>query len=52
MKNWKVWILFDKDGNEIARGRHRDVVNASYFRYVYQFIFTDVLVKTDEPLFK
>ena len=52
MKNWRVWVLTDKDGNELARGRKRDVTNVAYRRYVYQHIFTDHLYKTDELLIK
>ena len=52
MKNWKVWVLTDKDGNELARGRKKDVTNVAYRRYVYQHIFTDHLYKTDELLIK
>lgn len=52
MKNWKVWILTDKDGNEIARGRKKEVVNKMYTRYVYGHIFTDCLYRTSENLIK
>lgn len=50
MRNWRVWVLVDKDGKEIARGRKKDVVNASYHRYVYKHIFTDTLYRTNELL--
>ena len=50
MKNWKVWILTDKDGNELARGRKKDVMSVLYPRYVYQHIFTDNLYRTSELL--
>ena len=50
MKNWKVWILTDKDGNELARGRKQDVCKVAYQRYVYCLIFTDNLYRTNEPL--
>ena len=50
MKNWKVWILTDKDGNELARGRKQDVIKVSYHRYVYGHIFTDCLYRTAELL--
>lgn len=50
MRNWRVWVLVDKDGKEIARGRKKDVVMASYHRYVYRHIFTDVLYRTNELL--
>ena len=49
MKNWKVWVLYDKDGKELARGRKKDV-NVCYSRYVYQHIFTDELYRTKELL--
>ena len=52
MKNWKVWILWDAEGNELIRGRKRDVINLEYQRYVYGHIFTDQLFRTDEPLIK
>lgn len=51
MKNWKVWILKDAKGNELARGRKQDVVKVAYHRYVYGHIFTDELFRTNEPLF-
>ena len=50
MKNWRVWVLIDKDGKELARGRKKDVVNVLYPRYVYQHIFTDELYRTKELL--
>ena len=50
MKNWKVWILTDKDGNVIAKSRKQEVVNKAYGRYVYGHIFTDCLYRTDELL--
>lgn len=50
MRNWRVWVLVDKDGKEIAKGRKKDVVNASYHRYVYKHIFTDTLYRTNELL--
>ena len=52
MKNWKVWILTDKDGNELARGRKKDVIKVMYPRYVYSHIFTDKLYRTNELLEK
>lgn len=52
MKNWKVWVLTDKDGKELARGRKKDVVNVAYRRYVYGHIFTDNLYRTNELLNK
>lgn len=50
MMTWKVWVLTDADGVELARGRKKDVVAVSYRRYVYQHIFTDCLYRTDELL--
>lgn len=50
MKNWKVWILTDKDGKELARGRKKDVTDVLYQRYVYGHIFTDNLYRTSELL--
>ena len=50
MKNWRVWILTDKDGKVIAKGRKQEVTNKAYARYVYGHIFTDCLYKTNEPL--
>ena len=52
MKNWRVWVLTDKDGKELARGRKKDVINVAYGRYVYGHIFTDCLYRTDELLTK
>ena len=52
MKNWKVWILVDKNGNELARGRKKDVINVLSARYVYGHIFTDSLYRTNELLYK
>lgn len=49
-KNWKVWILTDKDGNVLAEGRKKDVLSVEYPRYVYQHIFTDNLYRTNKPL--
>ena len=52
MKNWKVWILTDKDGNVLAKGRKREVIDLAYTRYVYGHIFTDNLYQTKELLYK
>lgn len=52
MKNWKVWILTDCNGNELARGRKCDVVKVAYGRYVYEHIFNDCLYRTAELLNK
>ena len=51
MKNWKVWVLTDKDNNILIRGRKKDVLNVAYTRYVYDHIFTDCLYRTSENLF-
>ena len=51
MRNWKIWELYDKNGNLLARGRKKDVVNVAYQRYVYKLIFTDQLYRTSENLF-
>lgn len=50
MNNWKVWKLYDADGNLICEGRRRDVLRVASARYVYQLIFTDSLYKTNQPL--
>lgn len=50
MKNWKVWKLYDKDGNLLIAGRKRDVTMMLYHRFVYQHIFTDALYRTNENL--
>lgn len=52
MKNWKVWALYDKDGNLLIKGRKKDVINVAYPRYVYGHIFTDKLYRTSELLVK
>ena len=52
MKNWRVWILTDKDGNVLAKGRKKDVTDLAYARYVYNHIFTDNLYQTKELLYK
>lgn len=52
MNSWKVWKLYDKDGNLLIAGRKKDVIDKLYPRYVYAHIFTDVLVRTNEPLNK
>lgn len=52
MKTWRVWVLTDKDGKELARGRKKDVCGVAYGRYVYQHIFTDNLYRTNELLNK
>lgn len=48
--NWKVWKAYDKDGNLLAEGRKKDVIDRLYPRYVYCHIFTDRLYQTSEPL--
>lgn len=50
MKNWKVWVLTDKEGKELARGRKKDVMDVLYQRYVYGHIFSDNLYRTSELL--
>jgi hypothetical protein len=50
MKNWKVWILTDCNGNELARGRKCEVIKVASERYVYRHIFDDCLYRTSEPL--
>ena len=50
MMTWKVWVLTDADGVELARGRKKDVMAIASQRYVYQHIFTDCLYRTDELL--
>lgn len=52
MTNWRVWILTDANGNELARGRKKDVTNVLYKRYVYGHIFDDCLYQTKELLNK
>lgn len=50
MKNWKIWILTDRNGKELARGRKREVLKVASERYVYLHIFDDCLYKTENPL--
>ena len=50
MKNWRVWVLTDKNGNELIRGRKKAVCNMMYHRYVYGHIFTDNLYRTNDLL--
>ena len=50
-KNWKIWELYDKDGNLLARGRKKAVLDVLYPRYVYGHIFTDELYRTSEFLY-
>ena len=50
MSKWEVWVLEDKNGVELARGRKKDVINVSYARYVYGHIFTDNLYRTTQLL--
>ena len=52
MKNWKIWVLTNQYGVELARGRKRDVVRVLHCRYVYGHIYTDCLYRTAEPLVK
>lgn len=50
MRNWRVWVLIDVAGNEIARGRKADVEKVWYTRYMYDGIRTDSLYRTEELL--
>lgn len=47
-KNWKVWVLYDKNGNKLAEGRKKDVLDVEYQRYVYAHIFTDTLYTRED----
>ena len=46
----KVWILTDKNGNDIIRGRKRDVMQVASARYLYESIYDDCLYRTTEDL--
>lgn len=50
MKNWRVWILTDKNGNLLVKGRKQDVIQVASERYVYHHIFNDCLYRTNELL--
>ena len=50
MKNWRVWILTDSKGNELARGRKCEVIKVASERYVYRHIFDECLYRTSELL--
>jgi hypothetical protein len=50
MKNWKVWILTDKNGKVLTKGRKCDVIKVASCRYVYEHIFDDCLYRTAELL--
>ena len=50
MKNWKIWILIDENGNILSKGRKRDVTNMFYMRWCYEHIFTDRVIQTSAPL--
>ncbi len=52
MKNWKVWKLYDKEGNLIAEGRKNKVLKTASERYVYCGIYSDKLYRTEENLTK
>lgn len=51
MNNWKLWKLIDKDGNVLAIGRKKYVMDKEYPRYVYGHIFTDTIIRTNESLY-
>jgi hypothetical protein len=50
MKNWRVWVLTDKNGKVLAKGRKCDVIKVASGRYVYEHIFDDCLYRTAELL--
>lgn len=52
MKTWKIWKLYDEEGNLIAEGRKRDVMAIASARYVYCGIYHDKLYSTNELLTK
>ena len=49
-RNFKKWVLLDKEGNVVIEGRHNKVAKELYHRYVYQHIFTDALYRTNENI--
>lgn len=49
-RKYYIWKLYNKDGELIACGRKGEVVKAAYGRYVYELIFTDKLVRTNDYL--
>ena len=42
-----IYTLTDKDGNVLARGTKKQVMAIASARYVYQFIFTDMLTREE-----
>lgn len=42
-RKFRKYILEDSNGNILAVGRYSKVMRVSYPRYVYQYIFDDVL---------
>ena len=40
-----IYTLIDKKGNIVARGTKKQVNAIASARYVYQFIFTDMLTR-------
>lgn len=50
MRNWKIWVLTDAQGNRLAMGRKKDVCMLAYQRYVYAHIFDDRLYRTNQLL--
>lgn len=50
MKNWRVWILTDCNGNVLIEGRKKDVCDLLYQRFTYSHIFTDCLYRTERLL--
>jgi hypothetical protein len=48
MRKLYVWKLYDKDGVLLASGKHKEVVNVLYRRFVYGHIFDDMLYRTNE----
>ena len=45
--NKYIYTLTDKDGNIIARGKKRYVMNIASDRYVYCLIFDDILTRKE-----
>ena len=52
MKTWKVWKLYDENGNLIVQGRKKEVMAIASARYVYCGIYHDKLYRTNELLIK
>lgn len=49
-RNFKKWVLLNEKGNVVIEGRHNKVAKELYHRYVYQHIFTDTLLRTNENI--